>query len=417
MNGRFRRPAAARAAWLAMGVAVTAGASAAHAGVGYDEALRLASERAPSLVAQQAALAGARSLAPAAATLPDPKLAVGIENLPINGPDRWSLGREGMTMQRIGVMQEVPNRAKRQARSELAQARIERERATLAAAELVVRREAGLAWIGLHYAQARLEPLAELDRENRLLLETVDARIASGSAMPAERTMARQETLALADRRDDVRRDIERARAALRRWIGDRAEQPLDGPPPPIEVDGDRLLAALHHHAELRPYTAMTAMARAEVGEAQAEKDGDWSWELAYSRRPDYSDMVSFQFRFDLPWQKEVRQQPQVAARQKEAERIEAEREESLRRHREELEAQLAELKALDAQRTRLQTSGHALAAERVALALASYQSGRGDLAGVLMARREAADLRMRTIELDAQRLALRLRLSTLIAE
>ena len=60
---------------------------------------------------------------------------------------------------------------------------------------------------------------------------------------------------------------------------------------------------------------------------------------------------------------------------------------------------------------------GAPLAAERVSLALASYQSGRGDLAGVLMARREAAELRMRAIELDAQRMALRLRLSTLIAE
>jgi outer membrane protein, heavy metal efflux system len=74
-------------------------------------------------------------------------------------------------------------------------------------------------------------------------------------------------------------------------------------------------------------------------------------------------------------------------------------------------------LQALDAQRTRLEASGQALAAERVALALASYQAGRGDLAAVLTARREAIETRLRLIDLDAQRAALRVRLSTLIAE
>jgi outer membrane protein TolC len=127
--------------------------------------------------------------------------------------------------------------------------------------------------------------------------------------------------------------------------------------------------------------------------------------------------MVSFQFTFDLPWQREQRQKPQVLARQKDAERIDAEREETMRRHREELEAQLAELQALDNQHARLAGSGLSLAGERVALALASYQAGRGDLGAVLAARREALDTRLRLIDLETQRSALRVRLTTLVAE
>jgi outer membrane protein TolC len=106
-----------------------------------------------------------------------------------------------------------------------------------------------------------------------------------------------------------------------------------------------------------------------------------------------------------------------VAARHKEVQRLAAEREDTLRRHGEETEAQLADLQALEAQRERLAGSGQALAAERVALALAAYQAGRGDLGAVLAARREAVEARLRLIELDAQRAALRVRLSTLIAE
>jgi outer membrane protein TolC len=160
----------------------------------------------------------------------------------------------------------------------------------------------------------------------------------------------------------------------------------------------------------------MQAMAQAEAREADAEQRGDWGWELSYNKRgAQFGDMVSFQFTFDLPWQRGQRQQPQLLAKQKEAQRIEAERDDTMRRHGEELEAQLAELRALDSQHARLADAGLALAAERVALALASYQSGRGDLAAVLAARREALDTRLRLIDLDAQRSALRVRLNTLV--
>ena len=196
----------------------------AHAGLSLMEATRVAREQAPSLAAQQHALAGAQALQPAAATLPDPRLTLGVENLPVSGADRLRLTRDFMTMQRIGVMQEVPNRAKREARAAGAQARVERERANLAVAQLAVQREAALAWLGVHFAERRAAQLGELERENRVLQDTLDARIASGQAMPAEHTMARQEALALADRRDDAVRDVAKTRAALRRWVGARAD-------------------------------------------------------------------------------------------------------------------------------------------------------------------------------------------------
>ncbi len=393
-------------------------APAVHAGLSLADTTRLARELAPALAAQHSTLDSAQSLRGSAGTLPDPRLIVGVDNLPVNGADRYSLTRDFMTMQRIGLMQEVPNRAKRAAREAGAQARVERERAMLVVVQLAVQRDAALAWLGVHFAERRVAQLAELERENRLLIDTLDARVAAGRAMPAERTMARQEALALADRRDDALRDVAKARAALRRWVGVRADEALDGEPPALALTPEQVRADLHRHAEIAPYAARQAMAQADVREADAEQRGDWGWEVAYSRRgPLYGDMVSFQFTFDLPWQRGQRQQPQLLAKRKDAERIEAEREETMRRHREELEAQLAELQALDSQRERLAADGQALAGERVALALASYQSGRGDLGAVLAARREAVDARLRLIELDAQRNALRVRLNTLVAE
>jgi outer membrane protein, heavy metal efflux system len=393
-------------------------ATTASAGLSLDEATQLALEQAPALTAQQDAVAAAEAGLPAAAALPDPRLSVGIDNLPISGAGRFSLTNEAMTMRRVGLMQDVPNRAKRDARTAGAQARVERERAALAVAHLAVRRETSLAWLAVYFAEASAARLADLDRENQVLVDTLDARIAAGKAMPAESTVARLEALALADRHDDLQRDIAKARAALRRWVGARADDTLEGGPPALPILAGEVRAGLHRHAEIAPYEAMQAMAQAEASEIDADQRGDWGWELAYSRRASqYGDMVSFQFKFDLPWQRDTRQGPQLAAKRKEVERIAAERDETLRKHAEETEAQLAELQALDAQWTRLDGVGQQLAAERVALALASYRAGRGDLDSVLNARRQAIETGLRLIELDAQRTALRVRLTTLIAE
>ncbi|MBC7956061.1 MAG: TolC family protein, partial [Cytophagales bacterium] len=89
----------------------------ASAGLSFDEATHLALDQAPSLAAQHNALASAQAAQPAAATLPDPRLTLGVDNLPLSGSDRFNLTRDFMTMQRIGLMQEVPNRGKREARA------------------------------------------------------------------------------------------------------------------------------------------------------------------------------------------------------------------------------------------------------------------------------------------------------------
>ena len=70
---------------IALGLAALAPSAAWAApdapSLSYAEALELARQAAPALRAQQATLAGSSALAPAASTLPDPRLSVGIENV------------------------------------------------------------------------------------------------------------------------------------------------------------------------------------------------------------------------------------------------------------------------------------------------------------------------------------------------
>lgn len=95
----------------------------------FENALQLAERHSPSLQAEASKLIAAKQSATPAGELPDPKLLLGLQNLPIDGDAAWRPGEDGMTMQMIGLMQEVPNRDKREARVELAQAGISRAEA------------------------------------------------------------------------------------------------------------------------------------------------------------------------------------------------------------------------------------------------------------------------------------------------
>lgn len=396
----------------------TTGLAQPTGGLSFDRAQTLAIERAPMLEARQASVDAAGRLRTSADQLPDPKLLVGVENIPISGADRWSLSRDSMTQRNLGWMQDMPNAAKRAARAEIAEARTERERAMLDAERLVIQREVAQAWLARYFAERQLALFQTLEDENRLLRDTVASRIAGGMAMPADATMARQEALMLADRRDGLVRQRAQALASLKRWLGDEAAQPLAGEPPALAVDAGTLHGGVERHADLRTFEPMTRMANADVAELEAMKKGDWSWQLMYSNRGSgYGDMVSVQFGFELPLWSDKRQDPQIAAKRKEAERIGAEREDLVRRRREEIDMQLADLDELTRMQDRLKTSFAALADERVALAMVAYQSARGDLAAVLGARRERAELGLRAIELEAKQFALRAKLNYLIAE
>jgi cobalt-zinc-cadmium efflux system outer membrane protein len=392
------------------GLAVAAGAAAA-AGLAYDDALDLATDS-PAVSARHAALAGANSARRAAGQLPDPRLMVAIENVPTSGDARYSLSRDSMTMRRIGIEQDMPTGDKREAQRARAAALEWRERAALSREKLRARHEAGVAWVTRYYAERRLEVLDALERENRLLLETLPARVAAGTALPEQSAMARQEQAALADRRDEIERERRMATAALRRWIGEAAGQPLEGTPPEDPIDARQLRDNLARAPELSRFPAELAMAEAELQEAQAERRGDWRWGVSYAQRGKaYENMVSVQIGIDLPLRREQRQLPLLRAREQERARVVAEQQDAEREVRASLESRLAELDDVTRRIGRLRATALPLADERVRLATAAYATPRGALGDVLAARRERVELHWRAIELEAQRAQLRIAL------
>jgi outer membrane protein, heavy metal efflux system len=375
--------------------------------ISFNAALDLAEQQSPSLAANAAQIGAAQSAAIPAGALPDPKIFAGIDNFPVSGVDRGRLNADSMTMQKIGVMQEFPNSAKRQARVEVAGAAVEVAAAQRQVERLKVRRSAALAWINRYYLERKVSLFDELDRENQILADAVRAQIATSRAQVADTVMPKQEAAQLADRRDDLTRDLAKAKADLRRLVGAGASEPLAGEPPMLMVDPEHFRQHLHQHPELQAFISETRKAQAEVHEAQSMKKSDWGVEFAFQRRdPRFGNMISVQFSFELPVSPSTRQDPLIASKQQALLRIDAEREAMLRDHFNELENDLAEYQALSRRLERATQTALPLAREKVELQYASYQAGKADLAAVLTARRELIDQRLKTIDLEAERTA-----------
>ncbi|HBN8231387.1 TPA: TolC family protein [Pseudomonas aeruginosa] len=386
--------------WLLL--ALLPSLSAQGAALSLDEALLLAERNAPSLLAQSEKLSAAKSAAIPAGELPDPRLSLGVQNVPIEGDERWSTRRDNMSMQVVGLTQEMTNGDKRKARIETAQAAIERADAEAGVERLKVRNALAQAWIGAYTLQRKLAMFDDFYHENRLLEAAVRARLAGGGASAVDGVAPRQEAALLDEQKDDLLRQAAQARAALRRWIGQDVPRTLSGDFPHWSIDAAHSLQALHRHPELAAFGPMTREAEALVREAVAEKKPDWSWEVDYQRRGrDFGDMMTLQLSFDLPLFSGTRQDPKIAARRAQVRQLAAEREALAREHEQQLADDLAEHRRLQRALERSQGTLVPLAEEKVRLATAGYRAGKLQLDEVIGARQQLVAARLRQIDLQ----------------
>ncbi len=371
------------------------------------EALALAQSRSPQLVAQTAAIGAAESLAVSAGQLPDPKLGIGIDNLPVTGADQFSVGRDFMTMRKIGLMQEFPREEKRRANQARAVAETNKEQATLTALQTNLQRDVALAWLERYFAERQVQVLKELETETAFLYDAARAAVAGGKGSPADPVLAQAARVQVQDRIQEAERQMKRAQAMLARWVGEReASRPLDTAPSFSTVSHplSALQQTLTHHPELLVYGPLEAIARADIASAQAAKKPDWSLEVAYAQRgSSFSNMVSVQVRIDLPVFAAKRQDPVIAARYKVLEQVQAQREDARRMHETDIKNMLIDWETARGRLKRSETELVPLARQGATAALAAYRSGRSNLTTALDARRNVIGIKVSEVQTQAE--------------
>ena len=399
-------PLRARQSWACLvfaWAALASAASQAQQGLTLDQALRVAQQRSLQLAAQDSAASASREMSMSAGQRPDPTLKLGINNLPVNGPDRLSLSRDFMTMRSVGVMQELTRSDKLKARS----ARFDREAEAAAAARALVlvnlRRDTALAWLDRHYQEQMLMLLRSQRAETNLQTEAADAAYRGGRGAQADVFSARSAVAAIDDRIRQTDRQLAIASTRLARWVGSQADQPLGAVPALEAVRIDPATTDwLTHHPEIAMLRKQEEMAGADADIARSNQRPDWTVELMVSQRgPAFSNMVSVNV--SIPWQLDPkrRQDRDLAAKLAVVEQLRAQREEATREHLAETQGWLHEWRSGRDRMAHHDSALIPLAAERTRAAMAAYRGGGGSLAGVLEARRMEIDIRMDRLRLE----------------
>jgi outer membrane protein TolC len=369
-------------------------AHAAEPALSLADAVRLAGKQAPRLEAQDAAIAAAEAEASRAGALPDPMLMVGIENLPVTGGDAFDPTVEDMTMKRIGVRQEFPAAAKRNAQRSLALRQVDEARAQGIVERLAVQRAAADAWIDAWAGGHEVLALERLREQARLAAKLARARAASGVGSLADSLAAEAAALELDNQIEDARGRREAALATLRRWVPCTDVPSLNVPEfDALPLSRVALQARLEEVAPLLGSIARVETAAAAVDASRAEKRPDWSLTAAYGQRDrDRSDMLSVEVGIALPWFQRHRQDRGVLAREAEYRQALALRDDERRALAAEIDVAFARWESLKRQVALHEQRLLPLARDRSATALAAYRGG-GELQPWLDARAAELDV------------------------
>ncbi len=387
-------------------VALATGSTAAfaqQAALTLDAALQSAMSRSATMQAAQSSVRASAEVAIKAGQLPDPMFKAGIDNLPINGDQRFTIGQDFMTMRRIGIEQEWVSPEKRQLRAELGGRVVDRERSGYLAQAANVRQQTAVAWLNAAYAKQAVALTQQLLGHMTHELAATKASYRGAKATAADVTQAQ---LMLAQTQDQLLKAQQTWRTALiglSRWTATPVSDVAGAPPTPQSTVASLPFNRLKQvQPALIAASAEIAVADADTAVADSDRSPNWTWDIAYQQRgAQFSNMVSIGVSIPLPIHRKNLQDRDVAEKAELGTNARLMFEDTQRQ----VESDIQNLSVTLANgRERIANLNQALlpvADQRVRLATAAYQAGTGSLADTFAARRAQLETRLQVLDLQ----------------
>jgi outer membrane protein, heavy metal efflux system len=297
------------------------------------EAMRLATTDQPLLSARQAVVDAEEQESVAASQLPDPKLSAGLQDLPIDRGEAFSVRDDDFTMFSVGLSQDLPRSGKRQLKGERKHLEADVDRLGLETDRRAIVRDTALDWLDVYEAEQSLRLTRQLADESALQVQSLESAYRAGRAAQADWLAAKVETALVGDKVEDGQHHVERMRAALSRWIGDAAQRPLAGDlaglPEPEQIP--RVLADVDRHPLVSGLQKQVDAAQKDVALARQAYQPDFSVEGYFGYRPAYADFVGVRVSMDLPFFTAQRQDRNLAAALHQSDAAQDRKEDALR--------------------------------------------------------------------------------------
>lgn len=392
--------------WLGGVLLVLTGAPVQGAALSLEQTLTLAGRYSAQLSANRNQVRALGAMADSARQLPDPELKFGIENLPVQGSNARRFTREGMTMQRIGIMQEYVSADKRDRKADtlLAQSASASAQAQVIRAEL--QRETAQAWLNLALSQKAALAARTLLRETENQIPVQRSGVASGSAS-ASGVLALQTTLsAMRDNLTLAERDVSLAQTRLYQLTGEAIER-VSGALPRYQrlpAEPQILEQGVAAHPEVVFAAREADVAKARSAQSAVASKPDVGVEVYYARRAEeYGDLAGIMFTVDMPLFQGHRQDKDYAADVSRAMEANDRLSQASRDRIALVRSLVAEYQAALTLWSRKQQEIVPLNQQRVRVMNAEYRAGQASLDAVLEARRSLLDAELGAINAEKE--------------
>lgn len=385
--------------WLLSGMVLLYAYSAnAQEALTLTETIQLATQNQPLLQSLDDAAASSRQAAIAEGQLPDPKVKLGVINLPVTTSDTLRYNRDDMTMVNVGISQDVIPLKKRELATSRMLAEADQFQTEQIASAKAIERDVAIAWLDVYEAQRKSELFQRMIDDMTAERKVLAAKVSSGSTKTNDVLRMDTDISMTNEKRIFAQRDERKARAALARWIGQSASRSISTELPVMtnSLSHGNNQSVLEQHPLLRNAYQTEKVAQFDVDSAQANLERNWSWEVGYGKRfNDRSDMLSVQVSVDLQLDRANRQDRRTAEKLLLVEKARKLTEDRRRELSSELESVMADAEAAEARENEHITKLIPNAQAKLSITQAAYISGKQSIGEVWQARRDVIDIEL----------------------
>jgi len=387
------------------------------------QAEQLALEADPLIMSYKASSRSYDAESTANGTLPDPKLRLGMFNVPL---DTFSTTEDPSTQLRIGIQQEFPRGdttdLKQQQSKWLAQAamaKAEDERLQL----LMNVRDT---YLNLYHEIQAGSIVNETRALFLKLVKITEDQYAAGRANQQDVIHADLELSRLDDRATKIKGNEDEYRAYLAQWVGDVAWQDMDSHLPvlPDVSDNLEINQLLTQHPAVMVETAKVEASRTMIEVSRQDYKPGVGAFVEYRKRfgenvdgSDRSDMMAAMVTIDIPLFTENRQDKNVAAREESTNAARYTRDDKLRILKRKLDKDRAIYRRLGERELIYKNKLVNSATSNAEASLNAYQSGVTEFTTLMRARIMELDIRLDNLRIQVDRLRAQARLLYITGE
>ncbi len=350
----------------------------------------------------------------AAGELMDPKLQIGLLNLPT---DTFDFDQEPMTQFKVSYIQQFPSGDSREIKRDKAVSQSRQFQHQIEERKRQLLTRVRLSYLEtLYWEQAR-----DTVEQNRQLVsqlsDFVQSQFSVGRTNQFDFITVQQRLSKLDDRLTQIEQNISGERYQLSEWIGEENSRlPLDAGVPPLgtnlvkQLEVEQLNQTIAQHPRVQEINNQIDVSRKDLELARESEKPGWALNVSYAYRDDAqdgtdrADFFSAMVTLDLPLFAENRQQKHQQAQQYEIQSSQLQRDALLRKLRSEVLRLKTNLELLEQRNALYRETLLPQAEQRSQAALQTYQSGGGSFADVMQAYMEALNtqLEQKRIQVDS---------------